>query len=232
MNRSYALVIFCSLFLGTSLLAQPLRWMGQKKPYKWQFGISWNAVDDDGRNFCQPFDVKQSWNYPVFPSRLMIDRYLKKGLSIEFAGAYNNYQSGKLINDTVGLSGTFISIDLNAKFSFYQLLSPMKWLDPYASLGLGATDRQSMYPKTFVPTANAAIGVNFWVYKNWGIQLQTSAKFGIAGNFYATNTNYLQHSLGFVYKVPARRDRGTFRKKQYKWTKARQKYHGSSRKSG
>lgn len=219
----------CFLLTGTTLFAQPLWWMGQKKPYKWQFGLGWNAVDDDGRAFCQPFDVKQSWNLPVFPSRIMVDRYLKKGFSIEFAGAYNNYLDTKLINDTVGLSGVFISTDLNAKLSFYQLIG-LPWLDPYVSLGIGATDRQSMYPKTFLPNANASLGVNFWVWRNWGIQLQTSAKFGITSGFPNDESDYLQHTAGIMYRVV---DRNHFHssphKKRYKWTKST-KYKGGRKK--
>lgn len=232
MNRQRFVLLLVLLLSGTTLFAQPLWWMGQKKPYKWQFGLGWNAVDDDGRTFCQPFDVKQSWNLPVFPSRIMADRYLGKGFSIEFAGAYNNYLPTKLINDTVGLSGTFISTDLNAKLSFYQLIGN-GWLDPYVSLGIGATDRMSMYPKTFLSNANVAIGVNFWVWRNWGIQLQTSAKVGITSGFPNSNSNYMQHSAGIMYKIVGRENfHSSPNKRRYKWTKSNKYKGGKKRRNG
>ncbi|ASS47952.1 MAG: hypothetical protein A3D31_01330 [Candidatus Fluviicola riflensis] len=229
MKRQILFLLF--LITGLGSLAQPTWWMGQKKPYKWQVGISWNAVDDDGRDVCQPFDVKQSWNYPLFPSRIMVDRYLKKGLSLEFAGAYNNYTTDKLVNDTTGLSGLFISTDLNTKFSFYQLFYPMKWFDPYVSLGLGLTHRDA-YSQTVTGNLNINVGFNFWIYRNWGLQLQTSGKLGINGQFFNTNADYMQHSLGVVYKFTESRSHGSSNRKKYKWTKSRQKYRGGKKGKG
>jgi hypothetical protein len=225
MNHFRILILFFVSFAVTlSLSAQPLHWMGQKRPYKWQFGLGWNAVEDDGRGFCQPFDVEQSWNVPVFPSRVMVDRYLKYGLSVEFSGAYNNYQEGKLINDSTNLSGLFISADFNCKFSFYQLLQ-IQWFDPYVSLGAGGTHRDA-YANPFIITANASAGVNFWVYRNWGIQLQAGGKYGIAGDLSLTQGNYMQYTAGVVYKLTDRRGRSAFSKKQYRWTKSRPRYRG------
>ena len=211
------------LFAGFPSFAQPLSWMGETKPYKWMFGIGWNAVDDDGRPFCQPFDVNQSWNYQYYPTRLTVDRYLKRGLSVEFAGAYNNYTAGKLVNNSTNLNGLFLSFDLNCKYSFYNLLRT-DWLDPYASLGVGGTYRDA-YPTTFQPTLNAALGVNFFFYRGFGLQLQTSGKFGINADFYTTTANYLQHSVGFVYKMtPSTQQKGQGDKKRYGWTKKKYKY--------
>lgn len=217
-------VVLISVFVTFFAAAQPTWWMGQKRPYKWMIGGGWNAVDDDGRDVCQPFDAGQSWHYPLFPSRIMADRYLKKGLSLEFAGAYNNYSSSKLVNDTTGLSGLFISADLNTKFSFYQLFYPMKWFDPYASLGLGITHRDA-YRQTVTGNLNVCVGFNFWVYRGLGIQIQTSGKLAINGQFFNTDADYMQHTLGVVYKFPEDRYRTPYGRK-YKWTKSRQKYRG------
>lgn len=227
MSLQRILVFAIALLSVSSLAAQPLHWMGQRKPYKWQFGIGWNAVDDDGRGFCQAFDVQQSWNIPVFPSRFMVDRYLKYGLSVEFAGAYNEYTENKLINGMTGQSGLFLSGDLNCKFSFYQLLQ-IQWLDPYASLGIGGTHRDA-YDQTFVGTLNASVGVNFWVYRNWGIQLQSSGKLGVGNELLTGNTNYIQHTAGIVYKLQERSWHTSPHKKRYKWTKSKPRYRGGRR---
>jgi hypothetical protein len=212
-----------------SVFAQPYSWMGRKAPYKWAFGIGWNAVDDDGRDVCQPFDVKESWNMPAFPTRIVVDRYLKKGLSVEFAGAYNQYQSDKLINDTTGLSGLFISTDLNCKYSFYQLLD-IYWLDPYASLGIGGTHRE-VFENPFKGTLNVSLGVNFWITNRWGIQLQSSGKLGISGDFFSGNTDYIQHTASIMYRIPQKQYKGTFHKKQHKWTSQKPKYRSGRRRT-
>lgn len=218
------ILLFVSFTMSfASSFAQPSGSMIPKKPYKWQFGLGWNAVEDDGRGFCQPFDVKQSWNIPVFPSRLMVDRYLDKGLSVEFAGAYNYYKEDKLVNDTTNLSGLFISADLNCKYSFYELLQ-VKWFDPYLSLGAGFSQRD-VYADPAGVTANVSAGTNFWIVRNWGIQLQASAKLGIGGSI---RNNYAQYTAGLVYKLTDDNGRSAFSKKRYKWTKSRPRYRGKS----
>lgn len=226
MKAFIALILF--IFSFAPLWSQPLAWMGKPKPYKWLVGVSWNAVEDDGRGFCQMFDVTQSWNMPAYPTRLVVDRYFKHGLSAEFSGAYNRYLAGKLINGSTNRSGMFLSFDLNAKYSFYDL-QQTTWLDPYVSLGVGITQRTAI-PQVLCPTANIGAGVNIGIYKGLGIQLQTSAKFGLAGKLFAEN-DYFQHSAGLVYKFKGDRKSNDFNKKHYKWTDKKQRYK-SGRKKG
>ncbi len=190
------------------------------------FGIGWNAVDDDGRDFCQPFDAKQSWSARPFPTRIVVDKYLKYGMSIEFAGAYNEYKIGKLINDTTNFEGFFLSFDFNAKYSFFNLLS-VKWLDPYASLGLGLTQRTA-FENPYSFTANVNFGANFWVYKGLGIQLQTSGKIGLTSDILG-NSDYFQHTIGIVYKTKSSRGRNTFNKRRYGWIQKKQRYKSGRR---
>lgn len=221
------LLLFCLIFQLSVSYGQPLGYGPKPKPYIWMVGVSWDAVVDHGRDFCQPFDVNQSWNYEVFPTRIMLDRYLKNGLSVEFSGAYANYRAGKLINGETNRSGMFLSFDLNCKYSFFNLIRP-NWLDPYTSLGVGFTQRTAM-EVPFALTGNIAFGVNFYIYKGLGIQLQTSGKFGITG--YNDGTSYFQHTAGLVYKfTPKKRQSNEFSKKRYKWTKDKEKYKEPRRK--
>lgn len=231
MSLSRTIVLFITTFLlTTASWSQPLSWYGKPKPYAWAFGIGWNFVEDDGRGFCQPFDVNQSWNGLPYPTRLTVDKYLKHGLSVEFAGAYNNYKLGKLINDSINRSGMFLSFDINCKYSFYNMID-IPWLDPYASLGLGLTQRNAL-DQRYTFTGNVAFGVNFWLYKGFGINLQTSGKIGLTGDFMGPS-NYFQHSIGLVYKLQpgSNSNDHSFNKRQYKWTNKKMKYK-SSRKNG
>lgn len=190
-------------------------------------GVSWTAVEDDGRGLCQPFDVAQSWNYEYFPTRIMVDKYFKYGLSAEFSGAFVTYRPAKLINDTIGRSGVFLALDLNCKYSFYPLITP-RWVDPYVSLGIGMTQRTPMAGVSAL-TGNIGLGVNLFFFRGLGFQIQTSGKFAFTGGTLAGGS-YMQHNVGLVYKFNSgARGRENFSKKRYKWTNKKQKYKGNKR---
>ena len=183
--------------------AQPYRTIGVHKPYKWMFGVSWAAIDDNGSKFTKLFDVKNSWNLLPYPSSLTVDRYFKYGWSMEFGATYSKYKLGKLINDSTNFQGTFFNFDASAKYSFSQLYAPRaQWLDPFLTAGIGYTYRQEG-AATHAPTVNLGGGVNFWLYKGIGIRLQSSAKLGVYPGFWDTPENYLQHTAGLVFKVGA-----------------------------
>lgn len=218
-------LLFALFILSSGAWAQPYDWSPKSKPYTWAFGVSWNFVEDDGREFCQPFDVKQSWNGLYYPSRLTLERRFKYGLSAEFAGAYNNYKLGKLVNDSINKSGMFLSFDLNCKYHFQDILNTY-WFDPYASLGVGLTQRATQDP-SYTFTGNIAFGANFWIYRGFGLNVQTSGKIGLTGDFMGSS-DYFQHSVGIVYKLSGKgRPNNSFSKKQYKWTGKKQRYKPS-----
>lgn len=225
-NLLQSLILLVAMFISNSVEAQPYVLRNQK-PYSWMIGVSWTAVDDDGRGLCQAFDVAEVWNYEYFPTRIFVDKYLKHGLSVEFSAAYVTYRAGKLINDSINRSGIFLSMDLNCKYSFYPLIS-QKWLDPYVSLGVGNTQRTGI-PQVSTITANIGLGVNMFFYRGLGVQLQTSGKIALTGGFFGEG-NYIQHNLGLVYKFNSgSRGRESFSKKRYKWTGKKVKYKGNKR---
>ena len=224
----YALVLLCSL-TGFLSFAQPYSWMGKPKPYKIMVGAGLAAIDDDGRPFCQPFDVNQSWNYLPYPTRIVVDTYLKKGMSLDFSGTYMQYSASKLINGSVGKSGLFIAVDASLKYSFYDLIGT-NWFDPYVSLGFGGTHRDT-YDPVFNFNADAAAGFNFWLFRGFGIQLQTAGKFGINSDFYATDANYLQHTFSLMYRfsVEKRSESEFSHKPRYKAYRKKYKYKGRAK---
>lgn len=222
----HAVLLLSLLFVTHAVDAQPYV-LGNRKPYSWMIGVSWTAVEDDGRGLCQPFDVVQSWNYEYFPTRIFVDKYFKYGLSAEFSGAFVNYRAGKLINDSINRSGVFLALDLNCKYSFYPLITP-RWLDPYVSLGIGMTQRTAM-PGITSLTGNVGLGVNLFFYRGLGFQLQTSGKLALTGGA-ASGGNYVQYQAGLVYKFDSgARGRENFNKRRYKWINKKQKYKGNKR---
>ena len=50
------------LFCTSVAFAQPWKTVKVFKPYKWMFGVSWSAIDDNGHPFERMFDLGSSWN--------------------------------------------------------------------------------------------------------------------------------------------------------------------------
>ncbi len=206
--------------------AQPYKTIKTYKPYKWMLGISWSAIDDDGRQFEGLFDYA-NWNYMVYPSKLSLDRYFKYGWSMEIAATYEQYKPGLLVNDSTNAYGTFFAFDVNGKYSFYQKYAPrMRWLDPYFTFGVGYTYRDCANTAKHVPTVNLGFGINFWIVKSIGIRLHSNAKIGVYPGFWTTHTNYLQHSAGLVFRwgEGKKSSNGDFGRKKNKWTHKKPKY--------
>jgi hypothetical protein len=222
-NKNFLLSIFALLFMLSNVIAQPTSINTRKNPYKWMFGVSWNVVDDDGNAFTKLLDYQGSWNYLYYPSRISIDKYLRKGWSLEGMIAYNSYTKSKLINDTTGVSGIFLSGDFHVKYSFYRFFAPMKWFDPYVSAGLGFTYRQ-VRDVPVTPTCNIALGANFWFSRSWGIQIQTMGKLGIVSDIYRSDSDYIQHSIGIMYRKQPSKKPNHFNKRRYGWTNEKQRF--------
>ena len=216
MKQVLSILVFL-VFVQTAS-AQPYKTIGVYKPYKWMFGVSWAAIDDNGSKFGKLFDVQNSWNLLPYPSSLTVDRYFKYGWSMEFGATYSKYKLGKLINDSTNFQGTFFNFDVNAKYSFSQLYAPRaRWIDPFLTAGIGYTYRQEG-AATHAPTVNVGGGVNFWVYKGIGIRLQSAAKLGVYPGFWETPENYLQHSAGLVLKVGAGKNQNKeFKRQKNQW---------------
>jgi len=221
--------IFLSVIIFTLVIsrafAQPYKTIKTYKTYNWMVGISWSAIDDDGRPFNALFNLP-NWNYEMYPTRLSLDKYFKYGWSLEGVATYTNYLGGKLVNGKLEASGAFFSFDVNGKYSFYNQYAPKaRWIDPYFTFGLGYTYRSNAFTENHIPNLNLGFGINFWIAKGFGIQIHSNAKFGVYPRFWNTNTNYLQHSIGIVYRWGEGSIKNSPKeKKQYKWTKDKQRH--------
>tara|TARA_R110002072_G_scaffold302402_2_gene485173 strand:+ start:41880 stop:42572 length:693 start_codon:yes stop_codon:yes gene_type:complete len=221
-----ALFLLTFAFFISHSYAQPYKTIKIYKPYKWMVGVSWSAIDDDGRQFEGIFDVA-NWNYMVFPTRITLDRYFRYGWSAEAVATYSQYLPDKLVNDSTNRGSTFFSFDLNGKYSFYQKYAPRaRWIDPYFTFGVGYTYRNSANVSPHVPTVNLGFGLNIWIVRSLGIQLHSNAKIGVYPGFWVTHTNYLQHSAGIVFRwgEGKKNSNGGFGRKKNKWTKKKPKY--------
>jgi len=218
---TYQLVLFC--FLSASVFAQPSAIEKNRDYYHWMLGAGWNFVDDDGNDLSNFFDINQSWHSVSLPSRFTADKYFYNGWSFEGALAFNYYDSDKLVNGSTGLSGIFLSTDINMKYSFLRLFYPSEIFDPFVSVGVGATYRQAM-DGLFNTNLNVCGGLNIWITRTIGIQIQTSGKIALSSDILSTNKDYMQHSLGMVFKIyEPSITRSRFHKSRYKVKKIREK---------
>lgn len=212
------------LFAVNLSLAQPSSINRKKNPYRFMFGLSWSVIDDDGNAFGNLFNYQDSWNYLPFPTRLSLDKYFRKGWSFEGMAAYNTYTTSKIINDTTGVSGIFVSGDFHMKYSFNRFMpSSAKWFDPYLSGGLGVTYR-SARENPLNPNLNLGFGMNFWLNQHWGLQLQTVGKLALVSDIYTSDADYIQHSAGIVYRIQPLKRPFKQGKAKYKWVHGKQHY--------
>jgi OOP family OmpA-OmpF porin len=163
----------------------------------WIIQLGGNVVDDDGKPFTKVFDVKNSWNVPPYPTKLAIEKEFNYNWNVELAFTYNTLKAGKTINnDIYTSSGTFFSVDINGK----KILTKLFRIEPYLFSGFGYTIRTVSEYKSIV-TLNAGFGFNIWAIDNvLGLNIQGSGKFGLSDPILKTGSNYLQHSLGIIYK--------------------------------
>lgn len=159
----------------------------------WTAGISWVAVDDDGKPFKQLFDVASSWNVMPFPTRLSLEGFIANGWSAEGSFTFTRYKSGKTINnDIFSSNGRFIAVDANARYTSHGA----RTLSPSVIAGIGYTYRSALEKGKSCPTLNIGLGLTVWLRKGFGIGLQSLAKFGA----FSRGANYLLHSAGLVYR--------------------------------
>ena len=222
--RSIVILFFTILSISFGI-AQPTALQTKKNPYKWMFGLSWSVIDDNGYQFTKLFDLPGSWNYEYFPTRLSVDRFMRKGWSFESTFTYNKYYSNKIINGQTGRSGLFLNLDAGVRYSFRNVLRGSKRFEPYVSMGIGGTYR-TVADVPINMSINTNLGMNYWFSRKWGAQIQTSGKISLLPELYQTPSNYMQHTLGVVYRIdPKKRSKNTFDKRKYPWAHDRRRFN-------
>lgn len=222
----HLLLLFLSFVIANTTLAQPYKTIKKYTPYKWMVGVSWNAIDDDGRKFSSMFDYANSWNILPYPTKVSVDRYLRHGWSVEASATYSEYNATKIIQDTIGVTSIIAAFDLNAKHSFYAYYAPrLRWIEPYFSMGIGYTYRSSALVAQHVPTVNLGFGLNFWFTKNIGLQIHSNGKLGVYPGFWDSHTSYFQHSAGVMLRWHTKKSRRSdFGRRKNKWAHGNKRY--------
>lgn len=195
MKRS-TILFFALVMSGVTAFAQG-EFMRKIKGTTWTFGLSSHIVVDGGKETSLPFDTK-AWNYLPFPTRVTVDGYFQKGWSFQSELAYNQYKVGSIMDKiAITKAGMYFGGDFNAKFAFSHWAKKEGWFDPYATVGIGFTQR-SLAINKFTGNNNIGLGCNFWIYKGFGLNLQALDKFVFKGG---TKSNYTHYSVAIVYKL-------------------------------
>lgn len=194
--------VLLSGFSATTLAQGPGRskskFMRAIQKTVWTAGLSGVVIDDDANAFKKLFNVKDVWNLLPYPTKLSLEGFVDKGISVEGAFTYMRLKKGKILGDGMprAESSTLLAFDASAKYDLNELIGDTKSFSPYAIGGFGYTYRAVTGSKSAV-TGNFGLGFNIWIYKGLGFNAQSMAKFALNK---ATGRNYLQHSIGVVYR--------------------------------
>lgn len=194
----------------------------RRNPYKWMLAVSWNAIEDGGQELAGAFNVKENWNYQLFPSQLSFTKNYWKKWSWEIMGTYNKYDLGTRVNLNDSIEGVFFAFDVHSNYSFAKhdlRRGKIAKFDPFVFAGLGVTYRQNTAYE-ITPTANVGAGLNLFMTKKLGFQFRVIGKYGIGGQFWSPELNYMHYSAGLVYRaLPTKGIQPKNNKPRHKWVK-------------
>lgn len=197
--KSLKVLSLSILFLASAFSTSAQTFAQKLKNTVFVFGLSEHIVIDNGKEYQFKFDTK-NWNLMPFPSKISAEAYLKKGWSIGAEFAYTSYKADKIVDNVLQKKdNTFFSADFNIRFHFETLFLQPSFFDPYLTAGYGFTYRSAVNStQNSTGTNNLGLGCNFWIYKGFGLNLQSVGKFALKGG---SKSNYLHHSVGIVYKL-------------------------------
>ncbi|MCC7303415.1 MAG: outer membrane beta-barrel protein [Bacteroidia bacterium] len=188
-------VLFSALAIFFSAFAY-----GQWKTTPYIAGLSWNVVENDGDN-VQFFKPSETWYYKYYPTRLSIEKMFQLGISVDLAFTYNQYTTGKIINNEINAKiRDYYAIDAKMKYDLNYLFGETAWFDPYVHVGYGyhnTTKVSDLFKDRLTgSTHNLGIGFHLWITKDIALSTETLGKWA----FYRRGGNHFQHCVGVVYK--------------------------------
>lgn len=152
--------------------------------------MSWVFVDNDGDPYS--YSVKAN-SRNIIPLSLKIDKNLHKNFSVSAVICYNRFKANQEVNNVVlPYSRLFFSLDLNGRIGIKD-----KHFDLYLLNGLGYSTvdfNRLNAPKS--ANLNFGGGLYVKIIKNFGINLESVAKFGLKRPLIKNNSNLFLHTIG------------------------------------
>ena len=164
------------------------------------------------------FNAGLRWNLRPYPTSISLEKLLQHTFSIETEFNFNQYKPCKIINNEVWKTGLFLSLDVNLKNDFNQMLKSEGWFNSYVVFRFGGTYR-TVRSLPIGSNLNIGFGFNIWLTKVVGVNFQSVAKYDVSKRFPKSSSNYLQHSTGIVLKI--QKGKPSFYKRRYKWINRR-----------
>ncbi len=193
-----------SRLLVASLLVLGLSTVNaQDENNPWAISVEFNAVDtfpvgteDVGRTPASTkgafgaefFNVNDHWNVIPIVSKVSIGRYVGSGFTLTASGSVNSINKiGDVRIDNI----SYYAADGTIGYSLQDVVGST-WIDPHVGIGGGYT----WVDEIGFGTANAALGLRFWLSENFGINLQSTYKHAFEDVY---GIKHFQHSAGATF---------------------------------
>ena len=155
----------------------------------WAVGFGVNVVDfsDFGNDTAE-------WNFLSSVSRLSIEKYVKSGFTLQFAGTMNRIEIQRISNgDRLKVDELYWSVGGTVKYDINNIVGETsQWFDPYVFVGGGYVN----YGDASEGMMHVGVGFNSWVNENLGFNFQYGRKKGFSEEV----ADHNQLSLGLVYR--------------------------------
>ena len=155
----------------------------------WAVGFGVNVVDfsDFGVN-------TEDWNFLPSVSRVSIEKYVKSGFTLQFAGTMNRIEIQRISNgDRLKVDELYWSVGGTVKYDINNIVGETsQWFDPYVFVGGGYVN----YGDASDGMMHVGAGFNSWVNENLGFNFQYGRKQGFSDEIAEQN----QLSAGLVYR--------------------------------
>jgi len=162
----------------------------QDKNNLWAVGFGVNVVD-----FSDFANDTAEWNLLSSVSRLSIEKYVKSGFTLQFAGTMNRIETDGTFTGEVRnkVDELYWSVGGTVKYDINNIIGETsQWFDPYVYVGGGYVN----YADASEGMMHVGAGFNSWVNENLGFNFQYGRKKGFSDEVAEHN----QLSLGLVYR--------------------------------
>lgn len=224
--KSRHLYILTILFILTAYVGKTQEYIADK-PYKYQIGAYWNAIEDDGNPYEGIFSFQKNWNMIPLPTSLSFDYHIEKGFSVEALMNFNRYLAKNNVNRGVIDKKFVFNTDINARYAFGYLMK-QPFFDPFVFAGISYTLRPPNIWRHML-SPNVGVGFNVFLRPDIALQFRSSAKISVAPEFGTHHSNYLHHHFGVIYVLNAMPWNQDFSKKRYNWLFKNYKWKGNNR---
>ena len=155
----------------------------------WAVGFGVNVVD-----FSDFANDTAEWNFLSSVSRVSIEKYVKSGFTLQFAGTMNRIEIQRISNgDRLKVDELYWSVGGTVKYDINNIVGETsQWFDPYVFVGGGYVN----YGDASEGMMHVGVGFNSWVNENLGFNFQYGRKKGFSEEV----ADHNQLSLGLVYR--------------------------------